>query len=79
MLLVIGSAEALYWRGLVQHGLQAFLPWWAAVVLGAVAHTAMHVVAKNPVLLPAALVGRVYWGALYPLGGSLLLRRRSGG
>lgn len=71
LLLVIGPSEELYWRGLVQWSLQAVAPLWVAVLAAALAYTAVHLVAKNPVLLLAALVGGLYWGTLFAVSGQL--------
>jgi membrane protease YdiL (CAAX protease family) len=71
LLLVIGPAEEIYWRGLVQHALAAVLPGWPAVVAAASVYAAVHLVARNPTLVLAALVGGLYWGGLYLLAGRI--------
>jgi membrane protease YdiL (CAAX protease family) len=65
LLLVIGPSEEIFWRGLIQHGLYAWLPGWWAVVVASLAYCAVHIPSRNPVLLLASLVGGLFWGGLY--------------
>lgn len=69
LLAVIGPGEELFWRGFVQHSLP--LPAWAALVVASLIYAAVHVVSRNPMLVLAALVGGLGWGALFLLTGQL--------
>lgn len=71
LLLVIGPGEEIFWRGLVQHSLAGFLPGWPAVVVAALIYAAIHLVARNPTLVLAALVGGLFWGGLYLVTGRI--------
>lgn len=63
ILIVIGGAEELFWRGYVQAeaGLAVAVMGYALVLLWE----------RKPVLMLAALVGGLWWGALFALTGSL--------
>jgi membrane protease YdiL (CAAX protease family) len=65
---VIGPAEELFWRGLVQRSIAAR---WGRLP-GALAATATyggaHLVTGNPALIGAATVAGAYWSALALLG-----------
>jgi hypothetical protein len=64
VLAVIGPAEELFWRGLVQQR--------AGVAVALVAYAVVHVWERKPVLLLAALVGGGFWGALFAWRGTLV-------
>ncbi len=65
LLLWIGPAEEIFWRGYAQHTLSRRL----GANLGAIACTAVYALVHAPscnfMLLMAALVAGVVWGALY--------------
>jgi len=65
---VVGPAEELFWRGLLQRSISRR---WGTVP-GAVAATAAyggaHLVTGNPALIGAATVAGAYWSALALLG-----------
>ncbi len=63
--LVIGPGEELFWRGLVQRGLQARLGRTGATVLASSLYGAIHLVSENLTLTGAAGVAGLFWGALY--------------
>ena len=64
LMFVIGPGEEIFWRGFIQkkltekYGLKA-------VVIAAVLYAAVHVVTLNFMLVMAALVCGLFWGALY--------------
>jgi membrane protease YdiL (CAAX protease family) len=62
---LIGPAEELFWRGLLQRQLTArYGP--APGVLGAtILYAGVHLASGNPMLILAALVCGAFWGALY--------------
>lgn len=65
LLLLIGPAEELFWRGLVQRQLAARLGANAALLLTALAYALVHVASFNFMLVGAAAVCGFFWGALY--------------
>jgi hypothetical protein len=65
---VIGPAEELFWRGMVQQALMDGTGRWQGTVLGVAAYGGVHVVTGNFTLLGAATVAGAWWGLLYALG-----------
>jgi uncharacterized protein len=69
---IIGPAEELFWRGLVQSALMRRYGRWPGAALAAMAYGGVHVVSGNFTLLGAAGVAGAHWSALYaggvPLG-----------
>ena len=63
VLSVIGPAEELFWRGLVQSR--------AGVAVALAGYALVHVWERKPILLLAALVGGAFWGALFAWTGTL--------
>ncbi len=57
VLAVIGPAEELFWRGLVQSR--------AGIVVALIAYALVHVWERKPILLVAALMGGAFWGSLF--------------
>lgn len=66
--LVIGPAEELFWRGLVQRALSARLGRWRGAALAASAYGGAHLVTANAALVGAAATAGLYWSALAALG-----------
>jgi membrane protease YdiL (CAAX protease family) len=64
VLSVIGPAEELFWRGLVQSR--------AGIVVALAGYALVHVWERKPILLLAALVGGAFWGGLFAWTGSLV-------
>jgi len=65
---VVGPAEELFWRGLVQEALMARFGRWRGAALAAGAYGGVHVVTGNFTLLGAAGVAGAHWCALYAAG-----------
>jgi membrane protease YdiL (CAAX protease family) len=65
---IIGPAEELFWRGLVQSALMRRFGRWPGAALAAVAYGGVHVVSGNFTLLGAAGVAGAHWSALYAAG-----------
>jgi membrane protease YdiL (CAAX protease family) len=65
---IIGPAEELFWRGVVQHRLMELFGKPLGAVLGTAAYGGAHIVTGNFTLIGAASVAGGYWGALYALG-----------
>ncbi len=65
---IIGPAEELFWRGLVQAGLMRRYGRWRGAALAAGAYGGVHVVTGNFTLMGAAGVAGAHWCALYAMG-----------
>ncbi|MGZ8438145.1 MAG: CPBP family intramembrane glutamic endopeptidase [Candidatus Limnocylindrales bacterium] len=65
---VIGPAEELFWRGLVQEALMARCGRWRGAALAAMAYGGVHVVTGNFTLFGAAGIAGAHWCALYAAG-----------
>lgn len=72
LLVVIGVAEEIFWRGFVLRRLLARHRELAALLLATAAYTAVHLASGNPVLLLAAAVCGGFWGLMYLWRRSLL-------
>ncbi len=66
--LVIGPAEELFWRGLVQSALMRRYGRWRGAALATGAYGGIHLVTGNLTLIGAASVAGAHWCALYALG-----------
>ncbi|HEX5451491.1 MAG TPA: CPBP family intramembrane glutamic endopeptidase [Candidatus Limnocylindrales bacterium] len=65
---IIGPAEELFWRGLVQEALMGAFGRWRGAALAAAAYAGVHVVTGNFTLVGAAGVAGAHWCALRALG-----------
>lgn len=65
---IVGPAEELFWRGLVQEALMRRLGRWRGSAVAAMAYAGVHVVTGNFTLLGAAGVAGAHWCALYAAG-----------
>lgn len=65
MLFLIGPAEEIFWRGYVQHTLSARLSPNAGFVVATALYALVHAGSCNFMLIMAALVAGIVWGALY--------------
>jgi membrane protease YdiL (CAAX protease family) len=65
---VIGPAEELFWRGLVQAALMRRFGRWRGAALAAGAYGGVHVTTGNFTLMGAAGVAGAHWCALYAAG-----------
>lgn len=65
LLLVIGPAEEVFWRGYVQRTLSKYRSPRVAFLLTTACYTAVHLPSGNFMLIMAALVCGVFWGGLY--------------
>jgi uncharacterized protein len=65
---VIGPAEELFWRGLVQEALMRRYGRWTGAAMAAMAYSAVHVTTGNFTLMGAAGVAGAHWCALYAAG-----------
>jgi membrane protease YdiL (CAAX protease family) len=65
---IVGPAEELFWRGLVQEALMRRFGRWPGAALAAMAYGGVHVTSGNFTLLGAAGVAGAHWCALYAMG-----------
>lgn len=65
---IIGPAEELFWRGLVQAALMRRFGHWKGAAIAAGAYGGVHVTSGNFTLLGAAGVAGAHWCALYAAG-----------
>ncbi len=66
--IIIGPAEELFWRGLVQARLMKQFGPLSGYVLGTAAYGGAHLVTGNYTLIGAATVAGAFWGGLAALG-----------
>ncbi len=66
--LIIGPAEELFWRGLVQERLMRKFGRLPGLALGVSAYGGAHLVTGNLTLIGAATVAGAFWGGLAALG-----------
>jgi len=66
----IGFGEEIFWRGWIQKTLAGHLGGGRSYAITAVLYTAVHLPTGNPVLILAALVCGLFWGAVYWKTGS---------
>jgi membrane protease YdiL (CAAX protease family) len=69
---LIAPAEEIFWRGFVQHRLMEKFGSWRGTVVAVLLYAGVHIWARNPMLLLAALVLGVHWGFVYRRFGSLV-------
>ena len=67
LLLVIGPAEEIFWRGFVQRRLSQRWSADTAMVVTLVVYTLIHAWSMNVMLILAAMVAGAFWGWLYRL------------
>lgn len=67
LVLLIGPAEEIYWRGYVQEQLTRKLGADRGFLIATAAYTLVHVASLNFMLIMSALVCGVVWGGLYRL------------
>ncbi|MDR1562622.1 MAG: CPBP family intramembrane metalloprotease [Dysgonamonadaceae bacterium] len=65
LLLIIGPAEEIFWRGYVQHSLIERYGEWTALIVTASVYTLVHIWSFNFMLIMAALVCGLFWGVMY--------------
>ncbi|MDY5969701.1 MAG: type II CAAX endopeptidase family protein [Bacteroidales bacterium] len=65
LLMVIGPAEEIFWRGFVQRGLMEKMGQWWGWIATTLTYTLVHIGSLNFMLLMAALVCGAFWGYVY--------------
>ncbi len=73
MTFVIGPGEELFWRGYLQRAWAGRLGAGRGYLLAAALYTGIHAGSANPMLILAAAVCGLFWGALYWNRGSAFL------
>jgi membrane protease YdiL (CAAX protease family) len=64
---VVGPAEELFWRGLVQGRLEREFGRVPGTLMGTAAYGGAHIVTGNITLIGAASVAGAFWGALHAM------------
>lgn len=72
LLLWIGPAEEIFWRGFVQHNLANKFGETKAFILATFVYTFVHIWAFNFMLFMAALVCGIFWGLMFMKNKSLV-------
>lgn len=65
LLFWIGPAEEIFWRGFVQRRLAERYGGKKGWLLGVAVYTAVHIWSFNPMLLLAAMLCGLFWGAMF--------------
>jgi membrane protease YdiL (CAAX protease family) len=63
--LVIGPAEEIFWRGLMQRKLEGRYGAHAGWILSTMLYAAVHIWALNFMLFMAAVICGIFWGWIY--------------
>lgn len=71
--LVIGPGEEVFWRGFIQRRWEKRLGFPGGWLLASAFYAVVHIGSRNPILVLAALVCGLCWGALYSWSRSVLL------
>jgi membrane protease YdiL (CAAX protease family) len=66
--LVVGPAEEIFWRGLVQSALMRRFGRWPGAAVAAALYGGVHVTTGNFTLFGAAGIAGAHWSALYAAG-----------
>ncbi|HTY44693.1 MAG TPA: type II CAAX endopeptidase family protein [Patescibacteria group bacterium] len=67
----IGPAEEIFWRGFIQHRLAEKLGSTQGWLCASLLYAGIHAGSLNPVLMTAALVCGLFWGAMFKKFGSV--------
>ena len=65
LLLWIGPAEEIFWRGLVQHRLMQRYGHWAGFAISTAVYALIHIWAGNLMLIAAAAIAGAFWGLMF--------------
>lgn len=72
LLMLIGPAEEIFWRGYIQQTLEEKRGKWSALGTASIIYALVHIWSFNFMLIMAALVCGVFWGLLYCFNKNLL-------
>ncbi len=73
IVLVIGPGEEIFWRGFIQRRWEKRLGFPLGWLLAATFYALVHAGSRNPMLVLAAFVCGLFWGALYSRSRSILV------
>lgn len=65
LLLLVGPAEEIFWRGVIQHSFAAKYGECKALVMTTIVYSLVHIWSFNFMLVMAAMVCGIFWGILY--------------
>lgn len=65
LLVLIGPAEEIFWRGMVQRNLESKYGEWSAFALTTLIYALVHIWSFNFMLVMAALVCGIFWGLMF--------------
>ncbi len=65
LILVAGPGEELFWRGFIQKRLLNYFKPTVGIVIGAVLYASVHIYSGQFILVFAAFISGLAWGALY--------------
>ncbi len=65
LLLWIGPAEEIFWRGFVQRRMSLKLGEWTGLVVATLIYTLIHIWSFNFMLIMAALICGLFWALMY--------------
>ncbi len=71
LVLIIGPAEEIFWRGFVQRRLTRRYGWVAGLLAGIAVYTLVHIWSFNLMLIGAAAICGTFWGLLFMITGNL--------
>lgn len=72
LILLVGPAEEIFWRGYVQRTLESICGAWVALVVTGLIYTLVHIWSFNFMLIMSALVCGAFWGLLYKYNKNLV-------
>ena len=72
LLVLVGPAEEIFWRGYVQRTLGTKYGEWTALVVTTLIYTLVHIWSFNFMLIMAAMVCGAFWGLLYKYNKNLV-------
>ncbi|MCE5330586.1 MAG: CPBP family intramembrane metalloprotease [Bacteroidales bacterium] len=72
LVLLVGPAEEIFWRGYVQRTLGAKYGEWIAFIVTTLVYTLVHIWSFNFMLIMAAMVCGIFWGLLYKYNKNLV-------
>jgi len=72
LILLIGPAEEIFWRGYVQRMLEPKFGSWVALIVTTLIYTLVHIWSFNFMLIMSAMVCGAFWGLLYKYNKNLV-------
>lgn len=72
LVVLVGPAEEIFWRGFVQRSLIGNFGEWTALIATTIIYSLVHIWSFNFMLIMAAMVCGAFWGLLYKYNKNLL-------